>query len=57
MKVQVKVSNGDKEVCVVMDEVEVIQSQGIVDVLREFFLNVNTICNSDTLKGNEHISL
>lgn len=50
MKVQVKVSNGDKEVCVVMDEVEVLQSQSIVDVLREFFINVNTICNSDALK-------
>ena len=50
MKVQVKVSNGDKEVYVVMDEVELVQAPSIVDVLREFFLNVNTICNSDALK-------
>ena len=50
MKVQVKMSNGDKEVSVVMDEVEVIQAQSIVDVLREFFFNVTNICNSETLK-------
>lgn len=50
MKVQVKITNGDKEVCAIVDDVQPTQTQGVVAVLREFFLNINTLCNSETLK-------
>jgi hypothetical protein len=50
MKVQVKITNGDKEMCAVVNDVQPMQAQGVVDILREFFINLNALCNSETLK-------
>jgi len=50
MKVQVKVANGDKEVCAIVDDVQPAQTQGVIDILREFFTELIALCNSETLK-------
>lgn len=50
MKIQVKISNGDKEVCAIMDEVNPTQTQGVIDILHEFFTELLTPCTSESLK-------
>ena len=50
MRVQVKISNGDKEVCAVVDEVQYTQTRDVIDILHEFFSELLTLCDSKTLK-------